>query len=152
MPCRYPCRLFIHLAFTYSIGPSSVEWSELGLGPPFPPMRSLEVYRSQALSLMCEVTLRGSNECVGFSKWSGMCTVVAQKTPKSYTKLYYIFLILGFGSPLPACRHTSLRKVLLVAQWLGRFRLVNFIYPMWHAMWSLGIGCLHSTQNGPVAI
>ena len=39
MPCRNPCRLDIHLAFTYSIGPSCVVWSELGPAPPFPPMR-----------------------------------------------------------------------------------------------------------------
>ena len=37
MPGRSPCRLFIHLAFTYSVGPSSVMWSsELGPAPPFP--------------------------------------------------------------------------------------------------------------------
>ena len=52
-----PCRLYIHLAFTYSIGPSSIVWSELGLAPPFPPMRVLEVYRSRALNLMYEVAL-----------------------------------------------------------------------------------------------
>ena len=30
-----PCRLYIHLAFTYSVSPSSVVGSELGPGPPF---------------------------------------------------------------------------------------------------------------------
>ena len=44
MPCRNPCRLYIRLAFTYSVGPSSVVWSELQPAPPFPPMRVLEVY------------------------------------------------------------------------------------------------------------
>jgi hypothetical protein len=58
MPHRNPCRLYIHLAFTYSVGPSSVVWSELGPAPPFPPMRMLEVYWSWALSLMCEVALK----------------------------------------------------------------------------------------------
>jgi hypothetical protein len=29
MPCRNPCRLYIHLASTYSISPSSVVWSKL---------------------------------------------------------------------------------------------------------------------------
>ena len=58
MPCRNPCRLYIHLAFTYSIGPSSVVWSELGPAPPFPPMRVLEVQWSRALSLVCEVALK----------------------------------------------------------------------------------------------
>ena len=43
MACRNPCRLYIHLAFTYSIGPSSVVWSGLGPLLPFPPMRVLEV-------------------------------------------------------------------------------------------------------------
>ena len=38
-----PCRLYIHLALTYSVGPSSEVWSELGPVPPFPPMRVLEV-------------------------------------------------------------------------------------------------------------
>ena len=42
---------------TYSVGPSSVVWSELGPAPPFPPMRVLEVYWSRALSLVCEVAL-----------------------------------------------------------------------------------------------
>ena len=45
------------LPFTYFVGPSSVVCSELGPAPPFPPMRVLEVYRSQALSLVCEVAL-----------------------------------------------------------------------------------------------
>ena len=43
MPCRMPRRFYIHLAFTYSAGPSSVVWSKLGPAPPFPPMRVLEV-------------------------------------------------------------------------------------------------------------
>ena len=57
MPCRNPCRLYIHLPFTYSVGPSSVMWSELGPALPFPPMRVLKVYESRALSLVCEVAL-----------------------------------------------------------------------------------------------
>ena len=40
MPCRIPCRLCIHLAFTYSVGPSSVMWSEIGPAPPFPTSES----------------------------------------------------------------------------------------------------------------
>ena len=35
MPCWNPYGLYIHLAFTYSIGPSSVVWSELGAVMPF---------------------------------------------------------------------------------------------------------------------
>ena len=61
MPCRNPRRLYIHLASTYSIGPSSVVWSELGLAPPFPPMGVLEVWWSRALSLVCEVV----KKCTG---------------------------------------------------------------------------------------
>ena len=57
MPCRNPCKLYIHLAFTCSIGRSSVVWS-LGLAPPFPPIRALlKVYWTRALSLVCEVAL-----------------------------------------------------------------------------------------------
>jgi hypothetical protein len=43
MPCRHPRRLYIHLASTYSVCPSSILGSELGPAPPFPPMRVLEV-------------------------------------------------------------------------------------------------------------
>ena len=50
-----PCRLYIHLAFTYSVGPSSIVQSELGPAPPFPPIRVLEVQWSWAFSLTCEV-------------------------------------------------------------------------------------------------
>ena len=68
MACRNPCRLYTHLAFTYSVGPSSVAWSELGPGPPFPPMRVLEVQGSRALSPVCEVALES---CVGETKMPG---------------------------------------------------------------------------------
>ena len=57
MSRRHPCRLHIHLAFTYSVGPSSGVWSQLGPAPLFPPMRVLEVQWAWALSLMCEVSL-----------------------------------------------------------------------------------------------
>jgi hypothetical protein len=40
---RNSCRLYIHLAFTYSIGPSTVVWIKLGPALPFPPMKVLEV-------------------------------------------------------------------------------------------------------------
>ena len=53
MPCRNPCRLYIYLAFTYSVGPSRVVWSELGPAPPFPRARVREVWWSRALSLVC---------------------------------------------------------------------------------------------------
>ena len=58
MSCRNLCRLYIYLAFTYSIGPSSLVWSELGPAQPFPPMRMLEVQSLGTLSLMCEVALK----------------------------------------------------------------------------------------------
>ena len=53
------CRLDIHLAATYSLGPSSIVWSsKLGPpAPPCPPMRVLEVQWSRALSLVCEVAI-----------------------------------------------------------------------------------------------
>ena len=57
MPCRNPCRLYIHLAFTYSIGPSSVVGIELGPALPFPPMRVLEVQWSWVLGLVREVAI-----------------------------------------------------------------------------------------------
>ena len=57
MPCRSACRLFIHLAFTYSIGPSNIVWSELGPAPPFPPMTMLEVKRSRAPTLVREAMI-----------------------------------------------------------------------------------------------
>ena len=50
MSCRTPCRLYIYLVVTYSVGPSSVVWSEFGPAPPFPPLRVLEVQWSHALS------------------------------------------------------------------------------------------------------
>ena len=62
MPRRNPYRLYIHIAFTYSVGPSSVVWSELGPAPPFPPMRVLEVQWSRALSLECEVALSAESD------------------------------------------------------------------------------------------
>jgi hypothetical protein len=67
MPCRNLCRLYIHLAFTYFVGPSSIVWSELGPAPPFPPMRVLEVYWLHALSLMCGVAL---------NSWSSLYLIV----------------------------------------------------------------------------
>ena len=57
MPYRNPCIFYTHLAFSYSVGPASVVWSELGPAPPFPPMRVQEVQWSRALSLMCELAL-----------------------------------------------------------------------------------------------
>ena len=53
MPCRNPCRPYIHLEFTYSVGPSSTVGSELGPAPPFPQMRVLKVKWSWAPSLVC---------------------------------------------------------------------------------------------------
>jgi hypothetical protein len=54
MPYKNPCGRYTHLAFTYSVGPSSVARNELGPAPPFSPMRVLEVPWSRALSLACE--------------------------------------------------------------------------------------------------
>ena len=46
-------RLYIHLAFTYCVGPSSMVSSELNRAPPFPQMKVLEVQGSQALNRVC---------------------------------------------------------------------------------------------------
>ena len=72
MPCRNPGRLYIHFAFTYFVGPSSIVWSELGPAPSFPPMRVLEVKWSWDLSLVCEVALK---QHTVLARWSGhVCT------------------------------------------------------------------------------
>ena len=82
MPCRNPCRLYIHLAFTYSIGPSSVVWSELGPAPPCPPMRVLEVWWSRALSLMCELGPYNANwNPLSFTQTSTWKNPVVGKNP-----------------------------------------------------------------------
>ena len=57
MTFRNPCRLCIHLAFTYFIRPSS----ELGPAPPYPPMRVLEVQWLHALSHVWEMANRWSS-------------------------------------------------------------------------------------------
>jgi hypothetical protein len=62
MPCRNPCRVYIHLAFTYFFSPSSILWSKIGLGLPSPSMRELEVQWSHVLSLVCEVALSGPED------------------------------------------------------------------------------------------
>ena len=58
MPCRNPRGLYIHIAFTYFVGPLNVVWSELGPTPASPPMGVREVWWSWSLGLVCEVTLR----------------------------------------------------------------------------------------------
>ena len=52
MPCRNPCGLYIHLAFIYSVGPSSAMWSELGPATPFLPMECSNC-NAHGLSLPC---------------------------------------------------------------------------------------------------
>ena len=53
MPCRNPCRLYILLAFTCSVGPSSTMWSnELGSAPLFAPLRVLGC-NDHGLSVSC---------------------------------------------------------------------------------------------------
>ena len=47
----------IQNAFTYSFGPSSVVRSDLGPAPLFPPMRVLQIQRSQVLGLVYEGAL-----------------------------------------------------------------------------------------------
>ena len=61
----------MHLAYTCSVSPSSVVWSELGLAPSFPPTRVLEVYWSRARSLVCEVALSYTDQSDGSQHWAG---------------------------------------------------------------------------------
>jgi hypothetical protein len=56
-PFRTPCRLFIHKLFFGPVGLHLLVWSELGLSPPFRPMRALTLPWSRAFSLVCEVAL-----------------------------------------------------------------------------------------------
>jgi hypothetical protein len=69
------------LGFTYSVGPSSVVWTELGLAPPFPPMRVLEVQSSRALSFMCGVAYCGTE---------GRMTIAKQlrRTPNCHPSIH----------------------------------------------------------------
>ena len=62
MPRRNLCRLYIHLAFTYSVGLSNEVWSEIGPAQPFPTNES-------AWSIM--VTRSQSHV------WSGSKTIIA---------------------------------------------------------------------------
>ena len=80
MPCKNPCRLYVHLAFTYSIGPSSVVWSELGPAPPFPPMS------------VWSVMVTGSQ----FHVWSGLRSrhIFCPKSFLIHWKLYLVSSIL----------------------------------------------------------
>ena len=52
MPHMNPCKLYIHPAFTYSVGPSSVVWSELGPAPPFHQWECLKS-NDHGLSVSC---------------------------------------------------------------------------------------------------
>jgi hypothetical protein len=58
MPCRNPCKLDFHLAFTYFVSPSSVMWSGLGPAQPSPPLRVLEIKWSRALRATSHTTLK----------------------------------------------------------------------------------------------
>jgi hypothetical protein len=73
MPCRYPCRLYIHVAFTYSVGPSRTVGSELGPAPPLSPTRVLGVNWSRALSLVCKVALR--DKFLGWGEMAGLASI-----------------------------------------------------------------------------
>ena len=58
LPCRTPCRLFIHELFFGPLGLHLLVWSELGWSPPFRPMRALTLPWSKAFSLVCETAPR----------------------------------------------------------------------------------------------
>jgi hypothetical protein len=59
LPCRAPCRLFIHELFFGPLDLHLLVWSELGPSPSFRPMRALTWPWSRAFSLVCEVALSG---------------------------------------------------------------------------------------------
>ena len=90
MPCRKPCRLYIHLAFTYSFGPSSTLWSELGPAPPFSTNESdwsVMVTGSQSPVWSGPKTKRGSN-----TKYPFWCSVIGLiYDSKGFEKLCEIF-------------------------------------------------------------
>ena len=149
MPCKNPCRLHIHLAFTYFIGSSSVVWSELGLAVSFPSMRVLE-----------EAMVTGS-QCSG---WSGHYTCSMLCNVGSWQRLIFfgiLYLILCFilyillvlflflFSFLPSlrwhCQLTSNRPGTWLRQsvqcyactiihilYIFSFYKVNHIWYMWH--------------------
>jgi hypothetical protein len=52
LPCKTPCRLFIHEVFFGPLGLHLRVWSELGCSTPFRPMRALGLQRSRA-SVLC---------------------------------------------------------------------------------------------------
>ena len=52
MPCMNPCRLYTHLAFTHSVGPSSIVWNELRPAPPFHQWECLKC-NDHGLSVSC---------------------------------------------------------------------------------------------------
>jgi hypothetical protein len=51
LPCRPPCRFFIHEIFLGPLGLHLLVWNELGWSPPFRPMRALPLPRSGTFSL-----------------------------------------------------------------------------------------------------
>ena len=71
MPYKNPRRFYINIAFTYSVGPSSVVWSELGPTPPFPPMRVPQVQWSQPL--------------VSYVKWPLRCPILIYRHLTKYS-------------------------------------------------------------------
>ena len=61
LPCKTPCRLFIHEVFFGPLGLHLRVWSELGRSPTFWPMRALRLQWSWAFSHVCEVALKYEN-------------------------------------------------------------------------------------------
>ena len=58
LPCRTPCRLFIHGVFFGPLDLHQPVWNGLELSLPFRPMRALRLQWLRAFSLGCEVALR----------------------------------------------------------------------------------------------
>ena len=77
LPCRIPCRLFIHKLFSEPLGLHLLVCSEVGRSPPFRPMRALTLPWSWAFSLVCEVALRLHSSFLlpytcTYSYWGGL--------------------------------------------------------------------------------
>jgi hypothetical protein len=72
MPCRTPCRLFVHELFLGPLGLHLLVWNELGRSPPFQPTRALTLPWSGAFNLVCEVALTRGVEA--FRIWRHLYT------------------------------------------------------------------------------
>ena len=110
MPCGNPCRLYIHLAITYSIGPSSVVWSELGPARLFCQWECLNC-TGHGLSVSCvlSVALISGLRCgltvstLHTQTWIHICICVLPTKQKLQNANLWDMRVLSYGSGL-VCR------------------------------------------------